>query len=112
MARGWGRATPPISRGSVSRTSKGDRCSSRARAGCRKFLNHWHDVTLASTNDAFDIMESNGVSPDLRQTYFAMPDDPDWPAQMNAIRKPDWPLNAADAVKYNLVTKLLAKTNF
>jgi hypothetical protein len=82
------------------------------KAGCRKFLNHWYDVTLASTNEAFDIMESNGVSPELRETYFAMPDDPDWPAQMNAIRKPDWPLKAADAVKYNLVTKLLAKTNF
>ena len=28
---------------------------------------------------------------------------------MNAIRKPDWPLKAADAVKYNLVTKLLGE---
>ncbi len=82
------------------------------KAGCREFLNHWYDVTLESTNEAFDIMESNGVSPELRKTYFSMPDDPGWPAQMNAIRKPDWPLNAADAVKYNLVTKVLAKTNF
>jgi hypothetical protein len=82
------------------------------KAGCQKFLNHWYEVTLASTNEAFDIMESNGVSPELRKTYFAMPDDPEWPAQMNAIRKPDWPLKAADAVKYNLVTKVLAKTNF
>ena len=46
------------------------------------------------------MMESNGVSPDLRATYFAMPDDP------------DWPLSADDAAKYNLVTKVLAKTNF
>ena len=82
------------------------------KRGCREFLNHWYDVTLASTNEAFDLMESNGVSPELRETYFSMPDDPGWPAQMNAIRKPDWPLKAADAVKYNLVTKLLAKTNF
>jgi hypothetical protein len=82
------------------------------KAGCREFLNHWYDVTLASTNEAFDIMESNGVSPDLRKTYFAMPDDPEWPAQMNAIRKPDWPLKATDALKYNLVTTVLAKSNF
>jgi hypothetical protein len=82
------------------------------KRGCREFLNHWYDVTLASTNEAFDLMESNGVSPELRETYFSMPDDPGWPAQMNAIRKPDWPLKAIDAVKYNLVTKLLAKTNF
>ena len=82
------------------------------KAGCRAFLDHWYEVTLASTNQAFDLMESNGVSPDLRKTYFAMPDDPEWPAQMNAIRKPDWPLKATDAVQYNLVTEVLAKTNF
>ena len=82
------------------------------RTGCRQFLNHWYDVTLASTNEAFDLMESNGVSPDLRETYFAMPDDPAWPAQINALRKPDWPISAADAVRYNLVTRVLAKTNF
>ena len=82
------------------------------RTGCRQFLNHWYDVTLASTNEAFDLMESNGVSPDLRETYFAMPDDPAWPAQMNALRKPDWPISAVDAVRYNLVTRVLAKTNF
>ena len=80
-----------------------------SKAGCQEFLNHWYEVTLARTNEAFDIMESNGVSPDLRRTYFAMPDDPQWPAQMNAIRKPDWPLSAPDALKYNLVTKLLPK---
>ena len=57
-------------------------------------------------------MESNGVSPELRTTYFSMPDDPEWPAQMNAIRKPDWALSADDALKYNLATRVLAKTNF
>jgi hypothetical protein len=82
------------------------------KTGCREFLNHWYDVTLARTNEAFDAMETNGVSPDLRKAYFSMPDDPEWPAQMNAIRKPDWPLAAADALKYNLVTTVLAKTNF
>jgi hypothetical protein len=82
------------------------------KVGCREFLNRWYEVTLASTNEAFDLMESNGVSPDLRRTYFSMPDDPEWPAQMNAIRKPDWPLSANDALKYNLATRVLAKTNF
>jgi hypothetical protein len=82
------------------------------KTGCREFLNRWYEVTLANTNQAFDLMESNGVSPDLRKTYFAMPDDPEWPAQMNAIRKPDWPLKATEAIKYNLVTKVLARTNF
>jgi hypothetical protein len=82
------------------------------KTGCREFLNHWYDVTLASTNEAFDMMESNGVSPDLRETYLAMPDDPEWPAQMNALRKPDWPISAADGLRYNLVTRVLAKTNF
>ena len=82
------------------------------KTGCQKFLNRWYEATLASTNEAFDLMEANGVSPELRKTYFAMPDDPDWPAQLNAIRKPDWPLKAADASKYNLVTTVLARTNF
>ena len=82
------------------------------KTGYQKFLNRWYEVTLASTNEAFDLMEANGVSPELRKTYFAMPDDPDWPAQLNAIRKPDWPLKAADASKYNLVTTVLARTNF
>jgi hypothetical protein len=82
------------------------------KTGCREFLDHWYEVTLASTNEAFDLMESNGVSPDLRRTYFSMPDDPEWPAQMNAIRKPDWALSADDALKYNLATRVLDKTNF
>ncbi len=40
----------------------------------RGFLDHWYEVTKASTNEAFDIMEANGVSPYLRKTYFEMPD--------------------------------------
>jgi hypothetical protein len=31
---------------------------------------------------------------------------------MNALRKPDWPISAADGLRYNLVTRVLAKTNF
>jgi hypothetical protein len=91
---------------------EGARAFQPRKTGCQEFLNLWYDATLASTNEAFGIMESNGVSPDLRNTYFSMPDDPKWPAQMNALRKPDWPLKASDAVKYNLVTTVLAKSNF
>lgn len=77
------------------------------KKGCRQFLDRWYAAAMASTAEAFDIMEANGVSPDLRKTYFAMPDDPDWPAQLNAIRKPDWPLSAAEALRYRLVTSVL-----
>jgi len=77
------------------------------KKGCQDFLAHWREVALASTNEAFDAMESNGVSPDLRRDYFQMPDDPDWPAQLNVIRKPDWRLTAREALKYRLVTTVL-----
>ncbi len=82
------------------------------KPGCQQFLDHWYAVTMASANEGFDGMESNGISPDLRKTYFDMPDDPDWPARMNVVRKPDWPLSAREALKYNLVTKVLQKTAF
>ena len=79
------------------------------KKGCQDFLAHWREVALASTNEAFDIMESNGVSPELRAAYFQMPDDPDWPAQLNVIRKPSWRLTAAEALKYRLVTTCAAE---
>jgi hypothetical protein len=81
------------------------------KRGCRAFLAHWRDVAMASTNEAFDMMESNGVSPDLRKSYFAMTDDPNWPANLNVVRKPDWRLEAREAQKYNLVTELLPRAN-
>lgn len=82
------------------------------KKGCQAFLGHWYEVALASTNAAFDAMESNGVSPDLRKVYFQKPDDPDWPARLNVIRKPDWRLTASEALKYNLVTTVLPRTAF
>ena len=82
------------------------------KKGCQAFLAHWREVALASTNDAFDAMESNGVSPDLRKVYFQMPDDPDWPAQLNVIRKPDWRLTASEALKYRLVTTVLPRSAY
>ena len=82
------------------------------KKGCQDFLAHWREVALASTNEAFDAMESNGVSPGLRQAYFQMPDDPDWPAQLNVVRKPDWRLTASDALKYHLVTAVLPRSAY
>jgi hypothetical protein len=82
------------------------------KKGCQDFLAHWREVALASTNEAFDGMEANGVSPELRKVYFAMPDDPDWPAQLNVVRKPDWRLAAADALKFRLVTTVLPRTAY
>ena len=82
------------------------------KKGCQNFLAHWREVALASTNAAFDAMESNGVSPDLRKVYFQMADDPDWPAQLNVVRKPDWRLTATDALKYHLVTAVLPRTAY
>jgi membrane-bound ClpP family serine protease len=82
------------------------------KKGCQDFLAHWREVAVASTNEAFDAMESNGVSPDLRRVYFQMPDDPDWPDQLNVVRKPDWRLTASDALKYRLVTAVLPRTAY
>jgi hypothetical protein len=82
------------------------------KKGCQDFLAHWREVALASTNEAFDAMEANGVSPDLRTFYFQMPDDPDWPAHLNVIRKPDWRLTASDALKYRLVTAVLPRSAY
>jgi len=75
--------------------------------GCKEFLDQWYETTLKLTHQAFDLIESNGISKNLRETYFAMDDDPEWPSELNVIRKPNWPLAAADAVSYQLVTRLL-----
>ena len=82
------------------------------KKGCQEFLAHWREVALASTNKAFAAMEANGVSPELRKDYFQMPDDPDWPAELNVVRKPDWRLTASDALKYHLATAVLPRTAY
>ncbi len=76
------------------------------KKGCADFVDHWYDVAKKATDDAFNLMESNGVSSSLRQTYYSMPEDPNWPQAMNVIRKPDRPLSSVDALKYSLVTDL------
>jgi hypothetical protein len=74
--------------------------------GCQDFLNKWYAVTLDWTNKGFDFMESNGVSKTLRTTYFSMPDDENWPEQLNVLKKPDWFLTVEEAVKYDFVTSI------
>lgn len=37
----------------------------------------------------------------------AMPDSDQWQEQLNVVRKPDWPLDANEAIKYKLVTELI-----
>lgn len=76
------------------------------KKGCQDFLRDWHGKAMQATTDAFDFMESNGVSRSLRETYLAMPDDDKWYEQANVIRKPDWFLVAPEAVKYDLVTRI------
>lgn len=76
------------------------------KKGCQDFLKEWYGKAMKATTDAFDFMESNGVSANLRETYFAMPDDEKWYEQANVIRKPDWFLVAPEAVKFNLATEL------
>jgi hypothetical protein len=77
------------------------------KKGCQDFLNDWHGKAMRATGEAFDFMEANGVSVGLREAYFALPDDEKWYERGNVIRKPDWPLLAAEAVRYKLVTRLL-----
>lgn len=73
---------------------------------CQSFLDHWFELSQKATLDAFAIMEATGVSSRLREDYMAMPDDPQWTEQLNVLRKPDWPITASEALKYNLVTKI------
>lgn len=77
------------------------------KKGCQDFLSDWYGKAKAATDEAFDFMESNGVSISLREAYFALPDDEKWYERGNVIRKPDWPLLATEAVRYKLVTRVL-----
>ncbi len=74
--------------------------------GCKEFLDQWYATAQKMTADMFSFMEGNGVLPQLRSTYLAMPDDPNWPAANNVFRKPDWILKSTDALSFQLVTKI------
>ncbi len=75
--------------------------------GCQAFLNQWYDAAMKATVEAFEVMESSGVSRELRDTYFGLPDDPEWYSFYNVLRKPDWVLTPAQALGFNLVTQVL-----
>ena len=81
------------------------------RKGCADFLAHWYEITKQATDATFDFMERNGVSPTLRATYYAMADDPAWPAAQNVLRKPDWVLTANEALGFSLATKVVVHGN-
>lgn len=76
--------------------------------GCKTFTDHWYAVTRAATDEAFQDMEANGVSPKLREDYYNLPDlsRVEWILELNVLRKPDWELNVEDAVPYGLVTRV------
>lgn len=76
------------------------------KPGCQEFLDERYNVALEATNKAFALIETAGVATELRQDYFAMNDDPDWPAHNNVLRKPDWVLTAHQALEYSLVTRV------
>lgn len=87
-------------------------CLSEEKSGCKAFLERWYSLARAATDEAFGDMEANGVSTSLRETYYNMPDlsEAEWVEELNVLRKPDWPLNAEDAVQYGLVTEVRTLT--
>ena len=77
------------------------------KAGCKAFLEEWTAAARRSTDEMFDLMEKSGPSARLRQTYWAMPDDPNWPAESNVLRKPDWTIEASEALSLGLATRVI-----
>lgn len=76
------------------------------KKGCKDFLKNWYDLSIEATNTAFDLMEKAGVASETRQFYFSLPDDPKWPQHLNVLKKPDWKVDTATALKYNLATEV------
>ena len=75
------------------------------KKGCQEIIQRGVDAALKMTTATFTLMEEFGVSPLLKTTYFAMNDDPAWPATGNVLKKPDWILSKTEAVQWSLVTK-------
>lgn len=72
------------------------------KKGCKETLEYGYKVALEATNEGFDFMESQGVASSFRTDFFAMEDDPTWPASANMLKKPDWILSPEDALKYKI----------
>ncbi len=79
---------------------------------CDTYIDKWYQIAMASTLDSFAFMEANGISIQLRLNYLSQEIDPGWPWQGNIIKIKDWKLKAEDALRYNLVTELLAIKTF
>lgn len=73
------------------------------KKGCKEVVQRGYEASLTATNASFEFMEKMGVSPSLRADFYAMADDPAWPAAANMLKKPDWILSPQDAAKYGLV---------
>lgn len=76
------------------------------KKGCKDFLASWYGIVSKATNDAFDLMEKAGVSPDARTYYFSKEDDPKWYESINVFKKPDWVISPDEALKYQFATAL------
>gem|GEM_PF-1570495 len=74
--------------------------------GCQEIVTENTEQSSKATHEAFDFLEDNGISGELRATYLAKDDDPAWPASNNFFRKPDWILPAEDAKGFHLVTEI------
>ncbi len=75
--------------------------------GCKESIDNWYEIAMTATQRAFDSLELSGVSPDLREDYFALPDDENWFRFNNVIRKPDWVLQPEEALSYGLATQII-----
>ena len=76
------------------------------KAGCKEHLDKWYAATMEMTSKSFDLMEAAGVSPEFREYYFSLEDDPDWYKYLNVIRKPDLVVDPSMALEYNLATEV------
>ncbi len=75
---------------------------------CQQLIDDNYQLNLGSTIEAFQLIESAGVSGSLWQTYLSFADDPLWFKRFNFLKKPDWVLGAEQAVEFNLVTTVLS----
>jgi len=71
---------------------------------CEEFLNNMFITAMDATSEAFDLIESAGVSPEFREYYFSLNNDPNWYRFNNILLKPDLVVNADSALEFQLST--------
>lgn len=74
--------------------------------GCKPFVDHWYELSLKATEDVFDFMISNGITPDFKSFYMSLDDDPRWYDQLNVIKKPDLIIRKEMALQYHIATAI------